>query len=219
MAGITGPSEETGAGIRDLTHLLWCSIDNDDLRDLDQLTVCEVLDNGAVRLWVAIADVDARVKKGTPIDDHALFNTTSVYTSAVIFPMLPERLSTDLTPLNFGVDRLAVVTEMVFNADASLAGATVYRAKVHNKAQLAYDAVSAWIEGEADLPEAAKAVEDGSSVANARRAGPTNAGSSSPRRGAGVRNHSAQSGVCGRGGGGHRAAGTKTAPASSSKRR
>ena len=158
LAAIRGPSEETGAGIRDLTHLLWCSIDNDDSRDLDQLTVCEVLDNGAVRLWVAIADVDALVKKGTPIDDHALFNTTSVYTSAVIFPMLPERLSTDLTSLNFGVDRLAVVTEMVFNADASLAGATVYRAKVHNKAQLAYDAVSAWIEGEADLPEAAKRV-------------------------------------------------------------
>ena len=159
LAAIKGPSEETREGIRDLTHLLWCSIDNDDSRDLDQLTACELLDKGAVRLWVAIADVDALVKKGTPIDDHALFNTTSVYTSAVIFPMLPERLSTDLTSLNFGVDRLAVVTEMVFNADASLAGATVYRAKVHNKAQLAYDAVSAWIDGEANLPEAAKAVQ------------------------------------------------------------
>ncbi len=158
LDGIAGPSEEAAPGIRDLTHLLWCSIDNDDSRDLDQLTACEALDQGAVRLWVAIADVDALVKKGTPIDDHALHNTTSVYTSAVIFPMLPERLSTDLTSLNFGVARLAVVTEMVFNADASLAGATVYRAKVHNKAQLAYDAVSAWIDGQGDLPEAAKAI-------------------------------------------------------------
>jgi exoribonuclease-2 len=138
--------------------LLWCSIDNDDSLDLDQLTVCEVLEQGKVRMLVAIADVDALVKKGTPIDEHARINTTSVYTSARIFPMLPERLSTDLTSLNPHEDRLAVVTEMIFNADASLAGSTVYRARVRNKAKLAYDAVSAWIEGQGDLPAAAATV-------------------------------------------------------------
>lgn len=158
LASITGPASETGAQIHDLTELLWCSIDNDDSLDLDQLTACEVLAHGAVRLWVAIADVDALVKKGSAIDDHACFNTSSVYTSARIFPMLPERLSTDLSSLNFAQDRLALVTEMVFNADASLAGASVYRASVRNKAKLAYDAVSAWIEGEGALPAAATAV-------------------------------------------------------------
>ena len=155
---ITGAAHVVGPGIQDLTRLLWCSIDNDDSLDLDQLTVCEVLPRGAVRLWVAIADVDALVAQGTPIDQHAHTNTTSVYTSARIFPMLPERLSTDLTSLNPGVDRLAVVTEMVFNADATMAGSTVYRALVHNKSKLAYDAVSAWIDGEAALPAAAAAV-------------------------------------------------------------
>jgi exoribonuclease-2 len=158
LATLAGPSQETGPAIRDLTALLWCSIDNDDSEDLDQLTVCEVLPAGTVRLLVAIADVDALVKKGTPIDDHARANTTSVYTSARIFPMLPERLSTDLTSLNFNQDRLALVTEMVFNADASLAGSTVYRARVRNKAKLAYDAVSAWIDGQGALPAAAAAV-------------------------------------------------------------
>ncbi|MDO8251676.1 MAG: RNB domain-containing ribonuclease [Rhodoferax sp.] len=158
LASITGPASETGPATQDLTGLLWCSIDNDDSLDLDQLTVCEALEHGAVRLWVAIADVDALVKKGTPIDDHARANTTSVYTSARIFPMLPERLSTDLTSLNFDEDRLALVTEMVFNADASLAGSTVYRARVRNKAKLAYDAVSAWIGGEGALPAEATAV-------------------------------------------------------------
>lgn len=158
LAAITGPGDEAAASIRDLTALLWCSIDNDDSRDLDQLTVCELIDGGAVRLLVAIADVDTLVKKGSAIDDHALINTTSVYTSARIFPMLPERLSTDLTSLNAGQDRLALVSEMVFNADASLAGATVYRARVKNKAKLAYDAVSAWIEGQGGLPAAAAAV-------------------------------------------------------------
>jgi exoribonuclease-2 len=158
LAAITGPGRDDGPDVHDLTHLLWCSIDNDDSLDLDQLTVCEPLPSGAIRLWVAIADVDALVKKDTPIDAHALLNTTSVYTSARIFPMLPERLCTDLTSLNPAQDRLALVTEMVFNADASLAGSTVYRARVRNRAKLAYDAVSAWIDGEADLPDAAAAV-------------------------------------------------------------
>jgi exoribonuclease II len=158
LAAISGPGSEAGADIQDLTALLWCSIDNDDSRDLDQLTVCEVLAQGAVKLLVAIADVDALVKKDTAIDGHARTNTTSVYTSARIFPMLPERLSTDLTSLNQNEDRLAMVTEMVFNADATLAGSTVYRARVRNHAKLAYDAVSAWIDGEGALPGAAAAV-------------------------------------------------------------
>lgn len=143
---------EPDAAIRDLTGLLWCSIDNDDSLDLDQLTVSERLPQGAVRLWVAIADVDALVKKGTAIDEHALINTTTVYTSARIFPMLPERLSTDLTSLNVGQDRLALVTEMVFNTGGSLAGATVYRARVRNQVKLAYDAVSAWLDGQGSFP-------------------------------------------------------------------
>ena len=158
LISISGPGIDAGAQVHDLTSLLWCSIDNDDSLDLDQLTVSEVLPQGAVRLWVAIADVDSLVKKDTPIDTHALINTTSVYTSARIFPMLPERLCTDLTSLNPGVDRLALVTEMVFNADASLAGSTVYRARVRNQAKLAYDAVSAWIDGAGALPDAAAAV-------------------------------------------------------------
>jgi exoribonuclease-2 len=158
LTAITGPGHEAGADIQDLTGLLWCSIDNDDSRDLDQLTVCEVLPQGGVKIFVAIADVDALVKKGTAIDDHARANTTSVYTSARIFPMLPERLSTDLTSLNEGQKRLAMVTEMVFNADGSLAGSTVYRALVRNQAKLAYDAVSAWIDGQGALPEAAAVV-------------------------------------------------------------
>ncbi len=170
MAGITGPGREVGAQIEDLTHLLWCSIDNDDSLDLDQLTVCEPLADGAVRLLVAIADVDALVKKGTPIDDHARLNTTTVYTSARIFSMLPERLSTDLTSLNPAEDRLALVTEMVFNADATLARFTVFRALVHNHAKLAYDAVAAWFEGEGELPAAAARVPGMQAQLHAQRA-------------------------------------------------
>ena len=99
--------------IRDLRDLIWASIDNDDSLDLDQLTVAQTLPGGIVKILVAVADVDALVKDGSAIDDHARQNTTSVYTAAEIFPMLPEKLSTGLTSLNLNEDRLATVIEMV----------------------------------------------------------------------------------------------------------
>ena len=173
LSSITGPGRDTDSRIRDLTALPWCSIDNDDSLDLDQLTACELLGGGAVKILVAVADVDALVKKGSAIDEHARVNTTSVYTSAKVFPMLPERLSTDLTSLNPGQDRLALVTEMIVAADASIAEATVYRATVRNKAKLAYDAVAAWIDGDGALPEAARCgTRDGRPAAHARRSRP-----------------------------------------------
>jgi exoribonuclease-2 len=157
-AELPGPGRDADPSVRDLTNLLWCSIDNDDSLDLDQLTVCEPLADGTVQVRVAVADVDALVRKGSPIDEHARINTTSVYTSARVFPMLPERLSTDLTSLNPGQDRLAVVTSMTVDAQGAVTRSTVERASVRNKAKLAYDAVSAWIDGDAALPDAAAAV-------------------------------------------------------------
>ncbi|MFM9915331.1 MAG: RNB domain-containing ribonuclease [Rhizobacter sp.] len=158
LASITEAARETGGSLRDLTAMPWCSIDNDDSLDLDQLTACVPLADDVVRIFVAVADVDAIVTKGSAIDEHARFNTTSVYTSARVFPMLPERLSHDLTSLNPGEDRLAFVTEIDIAADGSIAQTQVYRATVRNRAKLAYDAVSAWIDGQGELPEAARVV-------------------------------------------------------------
>ena len=50
-------------GLRDLRDMLWSSIDNTESRDLDQIEVAEALGNGAIRILVAIADVDALVTK------------------------------------------------------------------------------------------------------------------------------------------------------------
>ena len=155
---IHGTVDETDPRIRDLTDLPWCSIDNDDSLDLDQLTACGQMGGEAVKIFVAVADVDVLVKKNTAIDQHARTNTTSVYTSARVFPMLPERLSTQLTSLNPGEVRTAIVTEMVVDAQGVVTHSTVHRARVRNQAKLAYDAVAAWIEGEADMPEAVRAV-------------------------------------------------------------
>jgi VacB/RNase II family 3'-5' exoribonuclease len=145
-------------GIPDLTNLLWASIDNDDSRDLDQLTVAEAMAGDKVKVLVAVADVDALVTIGSAIDEHARHNTTSVYTAAKIFPMLPEILSTDLTSLGFHAERLAIVAEMVIGADGSLQGSDIYRARVRNHAKLAYDSVAAWLEGRAAVPEGIAAV-------------------------------------------------------------
>jgi VacB/RNase II family 3'-5' exoribonuclease len=147
-----------GGSTRDRTDLLWSSIDNDDSLDLDQLTVAEA-DGEQVKILVAVADVDSVVKKGSFIDEHACHNTTSVYTAATIFPMLPEKLSTNLTSLNFDEDRLAIVTEMVVRADGSVQDANIYRARVRNKAKLAYNSVAAWLAGDEAIPEAVAAVK------------------------------------------------------------
>jgi exoribonuclease-2 len=145
-------------GLLDLRELPWCSIDNDDSRDLDQLTVAQALADGRNKILVAIADVDALVGAGSPIDRHAQHNTTSVYTAAQVFPMLPEKLSTDLTSLSEGEDRAAVVTEMVVAVDGSLGEGTIYRAMVRNRAKLAYNSVAAWLEGNASMPVQVAAV-------------------------------------------------------------
>ena len=138
----------SGEPARDLTSLLWCSIDNDDSLDLDQLTVAEALPDGRAKVLVAIADVDGLVKKDSALDGHAGSNTTSVYTAAEIFPMLPDELSTGLTSLNLQEERQAVVVEMVVEADGSVTdGQDIYRARVRNHAKLAYNSVAGWLEG------------------------------------------------------------------------
>ena len=153
-----GPARQADPSTRDLRNLLWCSIDNDASRDLDQLTVAGALPEQGTKVLVAIADVDALVKKQTAIDDHARHNTTSVYTSAEIFPMLPERLSTDLTSLNHESERLAIVIELILARDGSLQSSDLYQAMVRNHAKLAYNSVAEWLENNGPMPEGVHSV-------------------------------------------------------------
>jgi exoribonuclease-2 len=153
--GTSAPEGE----VRDLRSLLWSSIDNDTSRDLDQTEIAERVDGG-IRVMIAIADVDTDVPIGTPIDRYAADQTTSVYTGVRTFSMLPVELSTDLTSLNEGVDRLAVVVDMVVAGDGAVTSRGIYRAVVRNQAQLTYNGVGPWLEGSAAAPPKVAASAD-----------------------------------------------------------
>lgn len=153
-----GAVHDDGATPRDLRDLPWSSIDNDDSRDLDQVEVC-VTEGGRTRVLVGIADVDVVVTKASPVDQHARQNTTSVYTPAMIFPMLPPELSTDRTSLNQAQDRHAIIVDMTVSDEGLVSAADLYRAVVRNKAQLAYPSVAAWLDGKGPAPEALARIE------------------------------------------------------------
>lgn len=137
--------------VRDLRSLPWSSIDNDESRDLDQLEVA--IDDSTPRLLIAIADVDALVQRGSALDTHAQTNTTSVYTPARVFPMLPPELSTDRTSLNEREDRTALVIEMEVDDDGTVVHSEVYQARVQNRAKLTYNAVAGWLDGREPAPQ------------------------------------------------------------------
>jgi VacB/RNase II family 3'-5' exoribonuclease len=145
LAALTDPAR--GAMVTDLRHLPWSSIDNDSSRDLDQIEVADRLADGRIRLRIGIADVDAAVPQGSPIDEHASQETTTVYAGVTVFPMLPEQLSTGLTSLLEAQDRLVLVTELVVEPDGHVGSSTVYRALARNHFQLTYSAVGPWLEG------------------------------------------------------------------------
>lgn len=142
---------------QDLRALPWSSIDNRESRDLDQIEVAQRNSDGSITVRIAIADVESSVPLGSATDEHAARNTTSVYTGVAVFPMLPNRLSTDLTSLNPGESRLAVVIEFTVGNDGALSGERVYRAFVHNHAKLTYDSVGMWLEQKGPAPPAVAA--------------------------------------------------------------
>ncbi len=158
--GMLRAVDSADPAIVDLRALEWSSIDNRESRDLDQVEVVEDLGEGRVRVLIGIADVDAYVQRGDGIDRYAAHNTTSVYTGALVFPMLPDVLSNDLTSLLEGGERLAIVSEFVVARDGSVSGESVFRARVVNRGKLAYEDVAAWLDGQGPPPERVAASKD-----------------------------------------------------------
>lgn len=145
--------DPTTSHVTDLRNLLWSSIDNRTSRDLDQVEYVEEMPNGDIRVLIGIADVDSLVGKDSTIDRHAARNTVTVYTESEIFPMLPEEISTDLTSLNPGRDRLAVVVELMVTKDGDVPGNKVFRALIHNHAKLNYEEIGDWLDQNGKAPD------------------------------------------------------------------
>jgi len=159
LKNITSPATYQLEMAKDMRDLLWCSVDNNDSLDLDQLSYAEQMPDNKVRLLVAIADVDALVVKESNIDYHASQNTATIYTVAEMFPMLPEKLSTDFTSLRFDADRCAVVVEMVVDDHGAAQQSDVYCAIVCNHAKLQYESLADWLEGDGPIPLAISKIE------------------------------------------------------------
>jgi VacB/RNase II family 3'-5' exoribonuclease len=145
------PSFEGGT-TKDLRSLLWSSIDNIDSMDLDQLEYCERGPGGEILVMVAVADVDIYVPKQSSTDKHAAHNGTSIYTGIVTFPMLPDKLSKNISSLLPDQDRLAVVAGYTILPDGSLIPGEVHRALVRNKAKLVYESLGEWLDGTGPMP-------------------------------------------------------------------
>jgi VacB/RNase II family 3'-5' exoribonuclease len=154
------PEPPAVPGAQDLRSLLWSSIDNDTSKDLDQIEWAEQLADGRIRVLIGVADVDARVGRGTVLDGHAKSETTSVYTGVKVFPMLPAELSEGITSLNENQDRMAHVIEFTVDAAGTVSDGKVFAALVRNRAQLAYNGVGAWLEGTGAAPAKVAASAD-----------------------------------------------------------
>ncbi len=163
LDGLQAPAHEEGEEVRDLRGLPWCSITGEDAQGLDQLTAALDMGTGSVRVFVAIPDVDAWVGRGSPIDEHAAHNAVSVYAAGLSYPLLPDRLSADLTSFGPGMDRLSVVVEFVVRKGGSVAESEVSRGVVRSYAKLGHRELSQWLDGQGPVPEAvtrAKGMED-----------------------------------------------------------
>ena len=154
------PQLPDAPGAQDLRNLLWSSIDNDTSKDLDQIEWAGQLPDGRIRVLIGVADVDARISVGSVLDGHARSETTSVYTGVKVFPMLPVELSEGATSLNENQDRVAIVIEYSIDAQGEASDGKAYRALVRNRAQLAYNAVGAWLEGHGPAPAKVAASAD-----------------------------------------------------------
>jgi ribonuclease R len=134
----------------DLSDVPLVTIDGEDARDFDDAVYCEPFSRGkgktAVQGWrllVAIADVSHYVKPGEALDEDAYERATSVYFPRRVIPMLPEKLSNGLCSLNPGVERLAMVCDMVVLADGRVEAYQFYPALMNSHARLTYTEVAA----------------------------------------------------------------------------
>ena len=134
---------------RDLRGLPLVTIDGADARDYDDAVFAEPRPDGGWRLVVAIADVAHYVYAGSALDVAARERGNSLYLPDRVVPMLPEALSNGVCSLLPAVDRLVVACEMRVSGNGQVAHWEFAEAVMRSRARLTYDAVAAFLRGEA----------------------------------------------------------------------
>ncbi|RUW30585.1 ribonuclease R [Mesorhizobium sp. M1E.F.Ca.ET.041.01.1.1] len=142
------------AGREDWRDLPLVTIDPADAKDHDDAVFAtpdtDGKNPGGVIVTVAIADVAAYVRYGTPLDREALKRGNSVYFPDRVVPMLPERISNDLCSLREDEDRPAIAVRMTFSAEGRKLRHSFHRIMMKSAAKLAYPQAQAAIDGAPD---------------------------------------------------------------------
>jgi ribonuclease R len=150
-------AREAAARVRDvprldLRDLPTFTIDPPQARDFDDAISAELLEDGAVRVWVHIADVAAHVRPGSHVEREAFRRGTSVYVPGAVEPMLPEALSNQACSLVSHQDRLTVTVEMELEG-ARRRRVAFHRSIIRSDKRLTYPDVDAIFAGTASAEE------------------------------------------------------------------
>ncbi|MCS6902498.1 MAG: RNB domain-containing ribonuclease, partial [Polyangiaceae bacterium] len=130
----------------DLRDIPTVTIDASHSRDLDDaVAVLPAGPDGSLRVLISIADVDAFVPEGSPLDLDARNRATSVYLAGRVLPMLPESLSNEAISLLDGVDRPTLTVELRIDTEGQVTSVDLYESLIRSHARLTYDAAAEFL--------------------------------------------------------------------------
>ena len=145
---IPEPFEFLPQGREDFRQKLVFTIDGASARDFDDALHVERLAKGTLELGVHIADVSAFVKEDTALDAWARERGNSVYLPHKAFPMLPDRLSSDLCSLKPGAPRYTLSVILEVSEKGRVLGYRLVRGLIQSAFRLTYDEVDQMVQPE-----------------------------------------------------------------------
>ncbi|MCJ7501010.1 ribonuclease R [bacterium] len=148
------PSKEDIIGRKDLRSFPFITIDGVKAKDFDDALFARATGDGAIELYVSIADVSHYVKADSAMDEEARNRGNSVYFPESVIPMLPERLSNGLCSLRPGEDKLSFTCQVRIGPDGNPIQYSLYESVIKSQARLTYRQVEDHLTGVAPLPEA-----------------------------------------------------------------
>ncbi|HEX8440767.1 ribonuclease R family protein [Archangium sp.] len=139
---------------RDLRQVPTVTVDSASTRVIDDaISVLPAGADGALRVFISIADAAEFVTEGSALDRVARERTSSVYLAGAMLPMLPEELSTNWLSLVPGEERLCLTVELRIDPEGRVTAADVYESLIRSWAKLSYTEVADYLDkGEMSEP-------------------------------------------------------------------